>query len=143
METTRRPAEDLIEVARVLLLVQGAILVATTIEALVWSFAFGGAAGMPLLLSGATAAAIFVARARVRPDRRRTRRVVYAVEGVILAILAIDTALAIALTGAYPPPMALLTRLLLPLSVVLLLRRSAHPSPATVSRSSVALEVVA
>jgi hypothetical protein len=138
METTGRHTDDLLEVARVLLLLQGAILVATTIEALIWSLAFGGAAGVPLVLSGATAAVILVARARLRADRRRTRRLVYVVEGVTLATLALDTALAIALTNAFPPPVALLTRLVLPLSVILLLRRSARASAAPIAPVTVA-----
>ena len=126
MEMTGRYDEDLLDVARVLLLVQGAILVATTIEALLWSFVFAGAAGAPVWFSGAAAAATLVARARLRSDRRRTRRIVYAVEILILVSFAIDTALAIVLAGALPPLVALLTQLVLPLSVVLLLRRSAR-----------------
>jgi hypothetical protein len=134
METARRSAADLLDVARVLLLVQGSILIATTIEALIWSFAFGGAAGTPVAISGAAAAAILVARARLRGDRRWPRRLVFIVEGVILATLALDTVLAIALTGALPPAVALLTRLLLPISVMVLLRRAsdARPTPASI-----------
>lgn len=132
MEATGRNDEDHLDVARVLLLVQGAMLVATTIEALLWSFVFAGAAGAPVWLSGAAAAMILVARARLRADRVRTRRLVYAVEAVILVSLAIDTALAIVLAGALPPLVALLTQLVLPLSVVLLLRRSARATATTV-----------
>lgn len=139
MDTTRRPAEDLLEVARVLLLVQGSILVATTIESVVWGFAFAGAPGLPTFMSGAAATVILVARARLRSDRRRTRRLVYIVEVFTLATLAIDTALAIALTGALPPAVALLTRLVLPMSVILLLRRSARGA-ATSATSVAALE---
>jgi len=100
MEMTGRHDEDLLDLARVLLLVQGAILVATTIEALLWSFVFAGAAGAPVLFSGAAAVTILVARGRLRADRRRARRIVYAVETVILVSLVIDTALAILLAGA-------------------------------------------
>ena len=53
MKTNRRPADDLLEVARALLLLQGAILIATTIEALVWAAVFPGASGSPALMSGA------------------------------------------------------------------------------------------
>jgi hypothetical protein len=121
-----RHDEDLLDVARVLLLVQGSILVATTIEALLWSFVFAGAPGASVWLSGAAATTILVARARLRADRRRTRRIVYGIEVVILLSLAIDTALAVALAGALPPLVALLTQLVLPLSVIHLLRRSAR-----------------
>ena len=57
----------------------------------------------------------------------------YGVEGFTLATLALDTALALAITGAYPPPVALMTRLVLPLSVVLLLRRAARMPEACAS----------
>lgn len=132
MASSRRPADDLIDVARVLLLLQGSILIATTIEALIWSAAFAGAAGTPVWMSGATAAAVLVARARLRPERVWARRLVFVVEGVTLTALAIDTALAILITGALPPVVALLTRLLLPLSVIVLLRRSARATAALV-----------
>jgi hypothetical protein len=136
MDRTLRPADDLFEVARLLLLVQGSILVATTIEALIWSAAFAGAAGAPVFMSGVAAAVILVARARLRGDRRWSRRVVHVVEVVTLVTLVIDTALAIALTGALPPAVAFLTRLVLPLSVIVLLRRAARATSASISSSS-------
>jgi len=126
MDTNRREADDLLDIARVLLLVQGAILVATTIEALVWGMAFAGASGLPVLLSGGAAVLILVGRARLQAGRSRSRRFVYAVEGFTLAFFALDLVLAIALTGTPPPAVALLTRFVLPVSVIYLLRRSAR-----------------
>jgi hypothetical protein len=125
MDTNRRPASDFLELARVLLLVQGAILVATTIEAVTWRMAFAGAS-VPVLLTGGAAVMILIARARLRVGRGRSRRFVYAIEGFTLAFLALDLALAIALTGTPPPVVALLTRFVLPLSVIYLIRRSAR-----------------
>ena len=125
METTRRPADDLLEVAKVLLLLQGALLVATMIEALVWAVFFPGANGSPALMSGATAVAILFARIRVRPDRRWSRRLVYFVEGVILLTAAVDLAIGLALAHALPPMVTLLTQIALPTAVIALLRRSA------------------
>ena len=130
MDTNRRPADEFLDVARVLLLVQGAILVATTIESLVWGLAFAGASGLPVLLSGGAAVLIFVGRARVQAGRSRSRRFVYAVEVFTLAFLALDLALAVALTGTPPPAVALLTRFVLPLSVIYLLRQSARSTTA-------------
>ncbi|MGH2472394.1 MAG: hypothetical protein ACRDG6_08335 [Candidatus Limnocylindria bacterium] len=138
MDTTARPADDLLEVARALLLVQGSILIATTIEAAIWGAAFTGPAGVPVLMSATAATMTLVARARLRPDRPWTRRLVYIVEAVILVTLAIDTALAVALTAALPPAVALLTRLLLPVSVILLLRRATRARSASISSSNVA-----
>jgi hypothetical protein len=126
MDTSRRRADDFLDLARVLLLLQGSILVATTIESLIWGMAFAGAAAAPLLLSGGVAVGILVARARLRADRRWTRRLVYVVEGFTLAFLALDLALAIALTGTPPPAVALLTRFVLPVSVIFLVRQSAR-----------------
>jgi hypothetical protein len=123
MDSSRRPADELVEVVRVLLLLQGAILVASTIEALFWGLVFPGA-GASVALSGAAAAAVLVARARLRADRLGTRRIVYIVEGVTLVTVVIDSALAFALAAALPPAVALLTRFVLPLCVIALLRRA-------------------
>lgn len=138
MGMSGRPADDFLDLARVLLLLQGSILVATTIEAMVWGVAFAGAGGVPSLLSGAAAVVILVARARLGIDRRWVRRMVYGVEGLTLAFFALDLALAIALTGTPPPAVALLTRYLLPVSVIFLLRRSARATAAPISESIVA-----
>jgi hypothetical protein len=135
-----RGLDDFLDVARVLLLVQGSILVATTIEAMVWGMAFAGAARVPVLLSGGAALVILVARARLRPDRRSTRRLVYGVESFTLAFFALDLALAIALTGTPPPVVAILTRCVLPLSVIYLLRQSARASAITISRTAAAAQ---
>ena len=132
METTRRPADDLLEVARALLLLQGSILVATTIESLFWGFVFPGARGA-LLMSGASAVVILVARARLRADRRWARRFVYTVEVLMLAAITVDIVLALALTHALPPVVALITQLVLPISVVTILRRSARATAAPIS----------
>ena len=135
-----RPADDLLDVARVLLLLQGAILVATTIEALFWGAIFG--AGGAVLISGAAAVVILVARSRLRADRRWPRRLVYVVEGVTVALFTVDIALALALTHALPPVVALLTQLVLPVAVITLLRRSVRTTPGSFPSQHIsALEV--
>lgn len=120
----RQPADDLLDVVRALLLLQGAILVATTVEAVVWGTLFSGAPGAPALMSAVAAGIVLIARLGVRPDRRRLRRLVYVVEGLILATFVIDAALAIALAHALPPLAAVVTDCVLPFSLVFLLRRS-------------------
>lgn len=132
MDTTRRPTGELLDVARVLLLLQGAVLVATTVEALIWSLVFPGAAGTPFLMSLVAAVLVLVAGARLRADRSWTRRIVYVVETVILVNLVVDLALAVVITGAVPPIVALLTRFVLPLSVIALLRQSTRATVAPV-----------
>lgn len=124
--------------ARALLLLQGAILVATTIESLFWGFVFPGAGGAALI-SGASAVVILVARTRLRADRRWARRFVYAVEVLLLVAMAIDIVLAIALIHALPPVVALLTQLVLPVSIVAILRRSAAATRATIPTNQVAV----
>ena len=129
MDTSRRPADDFLDIARALLLVQGSILVATTIEAVLWGMAFAGAAAAPFLLSAAAAVVILIARARLRGDRAdtpaRLRR-----RGNHARFFALDLVLAIALTGTPPPAVAMLTRFVLPVSVIFLLRQSARPTAA-------------
>ena len=131
MESDRRRADDLLDVVRAFLLLQGAILVATTIESLVWSGVFPAGRGA-VLISGAFAVTIFVARARLRADRRWLRRVVYLLEGSILALFVIDIALAAVLTHALPPVVAILTQLVLPVSVIAILRRTARAAAAAI-----------
>jgi hypothetical protein len=117
---------------------QGAILVATTIEALVWAAFFPGASATPAVMSGASAVVILVARSRLRTDRRWARRLVYLVEGLILLTAAINVAIGLALAHALPPMVALLTQIVLPIAVAALLRRAArHPRPATALIGSV------
>ena len=126
MDANHRPTDDLLDVARALLFLQGAILVATTIEALVWAAVFPGASGSPAFMTGASALVILVGRIRLRADRRRTRRLIYLVEGFILLTAAVDIVIALLLSGALPPMVALLTQVVLPIAVVVLLRRSAR-----------------
>jgi F0F1-type ATP synthase assembly protein I len=135
MDVERHPVDDLLDVARALLLVQGAILVATTIEAAIFGLAFAGAGGT-ILVSGAAAAVLLVARARLRPDRRGSRRVVYIVEAITVVPFVVDIALALVLAHGLPPVVAVLTQLVLPLCVITVLRRSARagarPTPSSV-----------
>jgi len=138
VETTRRPADDLLDVARALLLLQGSILVATTIEALVWAIFFPGASGSPAVMSGAAAVAILIGRTRLRADRRWARRIVFLVEGVILLTATINVAIELALAHGLPPMVALLTQIVVPVSVIALLRRSTrHPHTATTAGAGV------
>ncbi|HEY9326018.1 MAG TPA: hypothetical protein VIS26_05560 [Candidatus Limnocylindria bacterium] len=135
MDTNRRHTDELLDVARVLLLVQGAVLFATTIEALIWSLIFPGAAGTPFLMSAVAAVLVLVAGARLRADRSWMRRILYVVETVILVNLVIDLALAVVITGHVPPIVALLTRFVLPLAVIGLLRASTRAAVAPVAVS--------
>jgi hypothetical protein len=126
MSEATRPQLD---VVRVLLLLQGAVLLATALEALLFGIAFMGAPGLPFLLSGGAAAAVLLGRARLGPDR--DARLLLAVEGLILVTFGIDTALAFFITHGAPPAVAILTRFALPIAVLALLRRSTT-APSTI-----------
>ena len=126
MEISRRQSDGLLDVARALLLFQGAILIATTIEALVWAVLFPGANGSPALMSGVSAAVILVGRARLGAERRWARRLIYFVEGLILLTAAVNVAIGLVLAHALPPIVALLSQVVLPISAIALLRRAAR-----------------
>ena len=140
MDANHRPTDDLLDVARALLFLQGAILVATTIEALVWAAVFPGASGSPALMTAASALVILVGRIRLRADRRRTRRLIYMVEGFILLTAAVDIVIALLLSGALPPMVALLTQVVLPIALIVLLRRSARRPRTPAAPSNLAPE---
>jgi hypothetical protein len=142
MNTDPRRMAELVDLARVLLLVQGAILIATTIESLVWASAFPGAGGLVPLMNGASALVILVARARLRAERRRLRRFVHVVEGLIVAAFAIDTVLTLVLAHSAMPVVAVVAQFVLPVSVIGLLCRIARAATVPVS-DVVALEVAA
>ena len=110
------------EVLRVLLLLQAAILVVTTVEAAIFGAAFAGAPGMPFLLSAVATVGVFAARARVGSPGAWPRRLLYVVEGVLIASIGIDTVFALFVTHVAPPLLAALTRFVVPLAVIALLR---------------------
>jgi len=113
---------DLLEVVRVLLLLQGAILIATTLEAGLFAIAFSGGLTPTVLMTAAAAIAVFVARARLCSERP-ARRTLYVVEAIVLVLLAVDTALSLIITHQAVPPVAVLTRFVLPVSVIALVGR--------------------
>ena len=115
---------ELLEVVRVLLLVQAAILLANTVEAFVFGLAFSGGVTPTVLMTAASALAVLVSRARLSTETGRGRRALAIVEGVIIASLAIDTALALFLTHQPVPLVSALTRFALPVAVLALLART-------------------
>jgi hypothetical protein len=132
MERTTGQTGDIVEVVRVLVLMQGAVLVATTIEAALFGIAFGPAAG-PAFLFTAAAALLTLATARGLGRRRRwARRLTIVAETVVLAGGLIELGLALALTGAASGLVPILTRVVVPIVVIVALR---EPS----ARSSFAL----
>jgi hypothetical protein len=123
-----RGRAELLDVVRVLLLVQAAILLANTIEAFVFGLAFSGGLTPTIVMTAASAFAVLGSRARLSTDAGRGRRALVIVEGVIIASLAIDTALALFLTHHAVPLVAVLTRFALPVAVLALLAHDAQPA---------------
>jgi hypothetical protein len=130
-------AADLVEVVRTLLLLQGAILIANTLEAGLFGIAFSGGVTPTVLATAAAALIVLVARTRLDAEGAGRRGVVI-VEGLIIATLGIDTALAILLTHQSIPIVAVLTRFVLPVGVIALLGAIARAARATATPLDVA-----
>src|SRR5258706_11363828 len=95
MNTDRARTDDLFDLARVLMLLQGAILIATALESVVWAIALPGADGLALLLTGASAVAILAPRAPVPAVRGRLARVVYVAARLLGPALALGALLSL------------------------------------------------
>ena len=125
-QTLRTGAAAELDLVRVLLLLQGAILVANTIEAALFAVAFSAGVVPSVLATAVAAVAIFIGRARLGLGGRRSRRAIYIVEGVIVAMFALDLTLALVLTHQTVPAMAVLTRFALPVAIITLLGQIAR-----------------
>lgn len=121
--STTSTRTDLREVVHVLVLVQGAILVARTIEA-VFFLAFAGmAAVVSLGLTAAAAVLTMVTAGALARGSRRARRWTLVAESAVIAVGVVDLLLVLAMTGGLPGPVGLLVSLVLPGAVIVLLRR--------------------
>ncbi len=120
-EPTER--SGLIEVACVFLTLQGAILIAATIEALVVAAVVGPSGSASIALTGAAAALALVCAWGLGRHRRRARRLVLVGEAGVLAIGLVDVALTLIVGGVGLGLVMILTRIVVPLVVIGLLRR--------------------
>ncbi len=122
---TPRPAidrPDLVEVAHLLVLVQGAILVARTIEAVFFLAFTGPAAAVSLGLTAAAAVLTLATVAGLARGSRRARRWTLVAEVGVVAVTVVDLLLALVMTGEPLGPVELLVGLALPAAVIVLLR---------------------
>ena len=119
-----RDPDELVDVARVLVLVQGAVLVTSTIEAGVFASAFAQGGGASVLLTGLAAGATLTAGWGLGRRARWARRLTYLGEAVVLVGAIVDQLLALILAGAPLGLVPALMRLIVPMGVVVLLRRS-------------------
>ena len=123
MESSPNRLPTRVDVARILLLIQAAIAVVSLLETAVVGAA-GGPLGPATLLSAVFATGMLALVAGVGRRSRRARRIVIVVEWIVIAFAAIDLALAGILAHRSLELVPILTRLVLPLSVIRLLRRS-------------------
>ena len=122
---TPRPAidrPDLVEVAHLLVLVQGAILVARSIEAVFFLAFTGAAAAVSLGLTAAAAVLTLATAAGLARGSRRARRWTLIAETGVVAVTVVDLVLAMVMTGEPLGPVELLVGLALPAAVIALLR---------------------
>jgi len=124
---TPTSSTGILELARVLVLLQGAILVATTLEALLWASFFGPTAGPSIILSGGAATLTLAAAwALGRPAglvKRLARRWTLIAETGVILLALVDLGLAVAIAGIPFGLVPALTRLAIPSAVIVLLRR--------------------
>lgn len=124
MNRSTSPA-DLLDVLRVLLLLQVSLFVVAAIEAAAFVGFFGPGGLGSVVLSLAAATFVLVTRRRLDRLGRRGRRALVALEVVLVGSLALDTILALAMAGQVPGLMPAITQGLLPIAIVRLVRRAA------------------
>ena len=126
METTHpSPQMDTsaLGVIRTLLLLQGGIAVMSTLEALVAAATFGPFSALVVVLTGGAAfLTLMSARGVVRRSRRARTTAIW-LEGFVLAFAVVDLILAILLAKRGLELVPVLTRIVLPIAVIRLLRR--------------------
>jgi len=110
-------------IVRILLLLQGAIAVMSTLEALVVGAALGAFLGPIILLTaGAAVLTLMAARGVVRRSRRARTTAMW-LEATVLVFAVVDLVLALFLARRGLELVPVFTRIVLPVTVIRLLRR--------------------
>ncbi len=124
----RRPRHPvpagIVDVACVLVLVEGAVAVTATLEVTVWA-ALGMPVGPVLVLTGGAAALTLLLAAGLGRRSRTARKLVILAQLAWIGTATVDLVLALALAQRLLEPVALLTRFVVPLAVFRILRRPA------------------
>ncbi len=116
-----RDRRDLAEVVHVLVLVQAGVLVALAIEATLFLSFTGPAAVAGVVFGGVAAVLALAVAAGLGARRGWARRVTLVAEAVILLVGLLDLAL-LGLTGSTPVALVVLSRIVLPLTLIVVLR---------------------
>jgi hypothetical protein len=120
-----RSHSDLVDLLRVLVLVQGGLALLSTVEVLLWMLFSGGSAG-PLgptaLITASLATATLAIAAGLRRRSRIARWGAFVIEAGIILVFLVDLGLALFMAHRALELVPILTRLVLPLAVIVLLR---------------------
>lgn len=127
------PDPGVCELVRVLLVLQGALALLSTLSTALTGMVTGT---LPLLLvavaiNGFVAGLVLLLAGRIGRGSQRARRVVVVGEAFVLLSALIDLLLAIATAGKSLDLVSMVTRLAVPLAVIVLLRRSRARAPDT------------
>jgi hypothetical protein len=116
---------SVIDLVRVLVLIQGGIALVSTIEVLFWASFVDptGTLGLSVLLTGGVAVATLVLAAGLGRRFRPARRMVMGLEAIILLFALVDLGLAVFMADRLLGLVPLLTRVVLPITVIVLLHR--------------------
>jgi hypothetical protein len=114
---------ELTDVAHILVLMQGAVLVARTAEAALFLAITGTSALASLGLTAGAAVLTLATAAGLARGSIRARRWTLIAEAGVLAIGTVDLALALVMTGEPLGPVGLLVELAVPAAIIVLLRR--------------------
>jgi len=109
-------------VARVLLLIQGSIGIASFLEALLAGAAQGVALVPVLGLTGGSAFFTLWLAGRLNRRGRRARKAIIVLQSLWLMAAAVDLGLALLVTQRLLEPVPLLTRVVLPIALIRMLR---------------------
>jgi hypothetical protein len=128
--STGAPTQDaggVLDLIRVLLLVQAAVLLASAVETSLATVFFSPAAAFTVLLTAVAAAVVLSARQRLgagaAPRQRRARRLALVVQVVVLVHALVDLAIALLVEQRVLGPVPTLTWMVLPFALLVLLRR--------------------
>ena len=115
---------DLSEVAHILVLVQGAILVTAIVESAFFLSVFAGSASqVSLAVTGAAAILTLACAGGLARHSRRARYWTLAAESAVLAVGVINLVLAFLMTSEPLGPVPLLAGIVVPASVIAILRQ--------------------
>jgi len=123
MDDIKHSDEGPLQVASILLFMQGALAVTLAVEAVGSAIVFGGASAISALLSVVGAVVTLMLVSKLRRGRRSARRWVMSLQVGWVVFALVDLGLALALAGRGLTPVGFLVRIVLPVSIFWLLRR--------------------